>query len=319
MADRADVPSTPLVTIAVDDNGRLTVNGHEVPPVDGVDPGLLGTEVVCSDFAKPLGRPVRATAVLPHEQIQMVIHPDGRVTDVGPHQPATPAGVPPATRTQGSPLSSQADRIAAEISAARRAGRRPRHQLVVAGAGMLAAATTLVVVWDQRGPALEKPSEAAHHPAAADVPPAQSVVESTRIRPFAVSGVRADADPGVLRLSLTALRRTTARVVVTSLEAASSAQRLSVSVGGETTRLVTLPELSPGRYEWTVHVPGQPEYAGTVRVPEPPVVEVATVDVAEETPDRESRDSGGTTTQVDPPRPIGVGTGPDYPVDPDGD
>ena len=320
MADRAEVPTTPAVTIVVDDDGRLTVNGHEVPPEAGVDPGLLGTEVVCSDFAQPLGRPVRATAVLPHEQIQMVIHPDGRVTDVAPHEAVTPAGVPPATRAQGSHLARTADRITAEVSAARHARRPPRYRLAVAGVGLVAAASALVVVWDQGGPTPNEPADGLPEPAAADVPPAQSVIEATRIRPFAVSEVHAETDPGVLRLSVTTQRRTPARVVVTPLAGAADAERLDLSVQRATTRLVTVPELEPGRYEWSVEVPGQPRYSGVVEVPEEPAVEAAPDTGIDEAPASDDGSGAGTTGgQDDPPRPIGVGTGPDHPVDPDGD
>lgn len=317
MADRADVPQTPLVTIAVDADGRLTVNGHDVPLEAGVDPGLLGTEVVSTDFAQPLGRPVRAIAMLPDEQIQMVVHPDGRVTDAEPHRPDTPIGVPPATRTQHVPFA--ADRIAAEVSAARHAGRRPRSQVVLAGAGVIAAAAGLVVVWDQRGPALDPPADAVPKPAAAAVAPEQPVLEATRIRPFAVSQVRAATEPGVLRLSVTAQRRTTARVVVAPLRGSAEAERLNVTVERAANQLVTLPELSPGRYEWTVDVPGQPLYSGVVRVPEMPAVEVVTVAVTNETPEQDDSGSANTGGQDDPPRPIGVGSGPNHPVDPDGD
>lgn len=320
MADRADVPMTPLVTIAVDADGRLTVNGHDVPLEPGADPGLQGTEIVCSDFARPLGRPVRAIAMLPDEQIQMVIHPDGRVTDAQPHRPDTPFGVPPATRAPGRHIPLASDRIAAEVRAARHAGRRPRYQVVVAGAGLVVAAAGLVVVWDQRVPVLDPPADAVPKPAAAAVVSEQPVLASTRIRPFAVSEVRAAVDPGILRLSVTAQRRTTATVVVTPLDGAAGAERLRVAVERATDQQVTLPELSPGRYEWTVDVPGQPRSSGVVRVPEAPPVEVMTVAVRDETPSSDDDSRPGTGGgQADVPRPIGVGAGPDHPVDPDGD
>ena len=87
MADRVGVPPNPLVTIEVDEFGRLTINGHDVSYDGTGDPRQVANEVVCMDFAQPLGRPVRALATLPHEQVRLVIHPDGRVTDVEP-QPA---------------------------------------------------------------------------------------------------------------------------------------------------------------------------------------------------------------------------------------
>ena len=257
--------------------------------------------------------------MLPDEQIQMVIHPDGRVTDAQPHRPDTPFGVPPATRAQGRHVPFASDRIAAEVRAARHAGRRPRYQVVVAGVGLVAAAVGLVVVWHQRVPVLDPPADAVPKPAAAAVVPEQPVLASTRIRPFAVSEVRAAVDPGVLRLSVTAQRRTTARVVVTPLEGAAGAERLRVAVERAVDQQVTVLELSPGRYEWTVDVPGQPRYSGVVRVPETPV-EVVTVAVRNETPASDDDNRSGTGDgQADVPRPIGVGAGPDHPVDPDGD
>ena len=330
MADRAEVPSSPLVTIVVDDRGRITINGHDVPHDGSVDPGLLATDVVSADFARPLGRPVRALVTLPNEQIRMVIHPDGRVTEVEPHQPATPEGVPPATRAQGWLATRDAHRAAAEVSAARHASRRRRYPLVVSGAGAIAAATALLVVWDQRAPASDPAAEPSTRVAAGEVPPFQPVVEATLIRPYAVSDVSAEAEPGALTLTMATQRGTSARVVVTRLDGSADDRRLKLTIRRATDRLVTVADLEPGRYRWRVVVPGQPPHTGLVEVPAVPApVEVVPVVVEEEPTDQPADDPAGETADSgsspapdgggDAQQPVGVSDGPDHPVDPDGD
>jgi hypothetical protein len=327
MADRAEVPSNPLVTIAVDDRGRIAINGHDVPHDGTDDPRRMATDIVSADFAQPLGRPVRAIATLPGEELLMVIHPDGRVSDIEPHRPATPAGVPPATRAAPAWVAGDANPVAAEIAAARHAGRRRRYPLVVGGAVVIAAAAALVVVWDQRAP-LDHDDDPATATAdltptiaAASVAPVQPVLESTPIRPFAVSDISAKATPEGLNLTVAARRRTPARVVVVPLEGSTGAQRLTVTIRSATDRLVTVPGLEPGRYRWKVVVPGQPRQTGVVEVPEPPEETVTvpiTEDVAPE-PDQGGDPRPGRDDGDDVRQPVGVSNGPNHPVDPDGD
>jgi len=329
MTERAEVPPHPLVTIEIDDDDRLTINGHDVPHNDSSDPHQFATEIVRTDFAVPLGRPVRALATLEHELIQMVVHPDGRVTDVEPHRPATPAGVPPATRAQARVAAGDVDSVAAEVAAAHRAGRR-RYPVAVAGAGAIAAVAALVVVWNQRDPATDSPpaSAARTQDAAAEVTPAQPVIESERIRPRAVSDVHAEARPRILRLSVTTQRKTTARVEVSPVATPAAPRQFSLSIQSATTRLITVASLAPGRYRWQVLVPGQPPYSGVIRIPAlPPPDEDATIQ--DEAP-AEAPEDGGTGSDSTAPsggdggtnevqQPTGVSDGPNQPVDPDGD
>lgn len=342
MADRAEVPPSPLVTITVDDDGRVAINGHDVPHRGSVDPRQVATEVVCSDFAQPLGRPVRAIATLPHEQVRMIIHPDGHITDVERHQFATPTGVPPATRARAWLSARDADRIAAEVAAARHAGRHRRHPLFAAGAGAIVAGVALVTVWQQRsGPdpaAVVAPPPPA--PAADAAPPAQTVHESVPLRPVAVSGVSAEARAGELRLSIAAQRRTPVRLSVVPVADPAAEQRLDLSIQGQAQRVVTVSDLEAGRYRWVVRVPGQPDHTGVTRVPGAPETEpntgLDTVPVTYDPPTSPgtSGGSGGAADEGpaggdgkpsrgsdpgDRPALTGVGTGPNQPVDPDGD
>ncbi len=326
MTDHGAVPPSPLVAIEVDDQDRLTINGHEVPHGD-VDPRLVATDVVRADFAQPLGRPVRALATLPTGQVRMVIHPDGRVTHVEEHRPASPSGVPPAMRAQSWLAAREADRIvAAEIYAARHAGRRRRYPVVLAGAAALALGATLVVLLTQRGPVADEPAAASPPASAPEIQaaPPQSVIESPEIRPIAVSGVSVETDPREIRLEIAAQRRTTVMVVLTPLDGSASPQGQTLMIHRAADRVVTVSDLDPGRYRWQVTVPGQPSKTGVVQVPDvPPVEEPVVVVPVVSTP--EQTDTGGSGAQpvrhapADPPRPTGVSDGPNHPVDPDGD
>ncbi len=319
------MPSNPLVTIEVDDRGRLTINGHVVAH-DDADPRRVATEIVRADFAQPLGRPVRALATLPNGQLRMVIHPDGRVTNVEEHRPTSPAGVPPATRAQTWLAAREADRVvAAEIYAARHAGRRRRYPVVLAGTAAVAAGAALVLLLTQRGPSVDEPTAAAPSEPAdvIEAAPPQSLVESSEIRPVAISGVMVETEPHELRLEIAAQRRTSVMVVVTPLDGSGSPQGQTLTIQGAVERVVTVTDLDPGRYRWQVMVPGQPSRTGVARVPaEPPVEAPVVVVPIVSTP--EQTDTGGTARpqrdeRDDPPRPTAVSDGPNYPVDPDGD
>lgn len=317
MTDRAAVPPSPVVTIEVDDDGRLTINGHDVPH-DAADPRQVATDVVRTDFAQPLGRPVRVVASLPEEQTRMVVHPDGQVSDVEPHRPATPAGVPPATRAQGWLAARDAARVAAEATAARHAARRRPYPVVAGGIAAAAAGAAFVALVVSQGDPTTDGSTAAQLPntAAADVPPAQSVIESTEIRPIAVSVVTARTTPGVLRLSVAAQRRTTARLVLTPLDGSAKPQRLALSLIDEADQ-VTVPDLAPGRYRWQLRVPGELSQTGVASVPAEPPPTVVTVPVTNVAPEQPS--SGGRDDHTDRPETTGVSDGPNRPTDPDGD
>ncbi|MDQ4052594.1 MAG: hypothetical protein M3237_07820, partial [Actinomycetota bacterium] len=195
--------------------------------------------------------------------------------------------------------------------------------------GAIAAATALLVVWDQRAPATDPAAEPSTRVAAGEVPPFQPVVEAPPpIRPYAVSGVSAEADPGTLTLTVATRSRTPVRVVVTPLEGSAAAERLALTIRRATDRLVTVPDLAPGRYRWDVLVPGQPPHTGVVEVPPVPApVEVVPVAVAAEPTDPATGDTGDGEGSAPAPdgdggdvrQPIGVSSGPNHPVDPDGD
>jgi hypothetical protein len=347
MADREEVPGNPLVLVEIDSAGRLIINGYEVPSDGTVDPRQLAVAVVCSDFARPLGRPVRALVDQPHGETTLVVHPDGRVSDVQAPQTAapqtatpqtakqaTPHGVPPATRAQAWLAGRDADRAAAEAVPARHLARRRRYPVAVAGGALVALGLGLVVFWTNNDPVSDPADQAAPRPPSdvVDAAPDQPIVRPQVIRPIAVSGVTAEASPGVIRLDVAAQRRTTVTVVVTRLERSASPQGLTLSVGGEDNQLVTVPDLEPGKYRWEVMVPGQPRHSGVVQVPEDPPAEVTTVPVVStpEEPDTSEPDTSEPDTEpvpeepaahepVDPPQPEGVHDGPNHPVDPDGD
>jgi hypothetical protein len=335
MADREEVPSNPLVLVEIDGKGRLIINGYDVPTDGTVDPRQLAVAVVCSDFARPLGRPVRALVDQPHGETTLVVHPDGRVTDVvapmavatQAPSPATPQGVPPAMRAQGWLAAREADRVvAAEIYAARHAGRRRRYPAAVAGGALVVLGVGLVVFWANNNPEPDPAGQAAPRPAsdvADELPPEQPIVRSDALRPVAVSGVNVETEPELIRLEIAAQRRTTAMVVVTPLDGSASPQGQTLTIHGAGARLVSVADLAPGRYEWQVVVPGQPSQTGVVRVPAvPPPVEVVVVPIIStpEQPDTEEPEAPPANEQpADLPQPTGVHNGPNAPVDPDGD
>jgi hypothetical protein len=342
MADREEVPGNPLVLVEIDTTGRLIINGYEVPSDGKVDPRQLAVAVVCSDFARPLGRPVRALVDQPHGETTLVVHPDGRVSDVvAPTAetpqvaaPTTPQGVPPATRAQGWLAARDADRAAADAIPARHLARRRLYPAAVAGVALVALGLGLVVFWTNNDSVPDSADQAAPRPPSdvVEVAPEQPVVRSRVLRPVAVSGVTAAAAPGVIRLDVAAQRRTTVTVVVTRLERAASPQGLTLSVGGADDQLVTVPDLEPGKYRWEVMVPGQPRHSGVVQVPADPPAEVTVVPVGStpaqpdtSEPEPSEPDTSEPETQPAPeeptdlPQPEGVHDGPNHPVDPDGD
>jgi hypothetical protein len=292
MADPADVPSSPSVRTGVDRRGRL------------------------------------------------VVHRGGRGADPGPQGSASPAGVPPATRAQG--------RIFAPAPKGRHVRRRRRRPMVVAAVGTVAAGAALAGIWVQRdtapGESTAAPPPAG--PAGVGLAPAQQVIESTLIRPVAVAGVSARTTPSVLLLRIDAQHETAARVLVAPLDGTAPARRLTLSIRGATERSVTLPDLASGRYRWQVLVSGQPGHTGTVMVPAPPppvatapvpvfdevtdqVTDQVTDEVTDEvtdqsgTADARTRSDGGGSDGgrggEDPQQLTGVSSGPNRPVDPDGD
>ncbi len=262
MADPEEVPSNPLVLVEIDGSGRLIINGYEVPTDGTVDPRQLAVDVVCSDFARPLGRAVRALVDQPHGETTLVVHPDGRVTDVvaplaaaaQAAPPATPQGVPPATRAAGWLAAREADRIvAAEIYAARHAGQRRRYPAAaaVAGGALVALGVGLAIFWTDNDPLPDPPGQAAPRQASDvvdEVPPEQPIVRSDALRPVAVSGVTVQTAPQVIRLEIAAQRRTTAMVVVTPLDGSASPQGQTLTIHGAGDRQVSVPDLTPGRY-----------------------------------------------------------------------
>lgn len=240
--------------------------------------------------------------------------------------------------------------------------------MVVAAIGTVAAGAALASIWVQRDAAPGQ-STAAPPPAGSagvGLAPAQQIIESTLIRPVAVSGVSARATPSVLLLRIDAQHGTAARVLVAPVDGTAPARRLTLSIRRATERSVILPDLASGRYRWQVLVSGQPGHSGTVMVPAPPppvattpvpvidaVPDQVTDEVAAEVTDEVTEQSGTAEARTrsddngtddggtdgggtdgggsdgggsdggrggeDPPQLTGVSSGPNRPVDPDGD
>jgi uncharacterized membrane protein YgcG len=221
--------------------------------------------------------------------------------------------------------------------------------MVVAAVGTVAAGAALASIWVQRdtapGQSTAAPPPAG--PAGVGLAPAQPIIESTMIRPVAVSGVSARAKPSVLLLRIDAQHETAARVLVAPLDGTAPTRRLTLSIRRATERSVTLPDLASGRYRWQVLVSGQPGHTGTIMVPAPPppvattpvpVFDAVPEQVTDQVPDQVAEQSGTADARTrsdgggsdgggsdggrggeDPPQLTGVSSGPNRPVDPDGD
>jgi hypothetical protein len=317
-----------MVRIAIDGGGRVSINGHDVPNEGDLTPLEFAVEIVSSDFAEPLGRPVQALATDADEQALLVIDPDGRVTDVAPHPVATPEGVPPAVRTQGR----HSDQVLEASAGAAPDGTRPRRRrypVLIAGGAAVALAAG--VLWTQRAPSADTstpsgdPTRAVAGTTAtapdqvAEVDlPAQPVVESDVLRPRAVSGVVAQARPGSIRLRFTAVRRTPVTVAVVHVGQTDAVRRrVTLETGSQ---VVTISGLEAGRHRWRVEVAGQRPMTGVLAVstdqealPEeapPPDAPATGTGTGDGDGDR-NNDEGG--------RLVGTSEPPTAPVDPDGD
>ena len=96
---------------------------------------------------------------------------------------------------------------------------------------------------------------------------------ATRLARVAVADVGLRTAPGSLQLALESTRRTPVAILVKPVDTgtAPEARRLSLSIRAATTREVTVDDLAPGRYRWTVRAPGQRRLTGFADVPAVPV------------------------------------------------
>ena len=179
--------------------------------------------------------------------------------------------------------------------------------------------------------------------AAEDAPPAAAVVGATRLARVAVADVGSRTAPGSLLLALESTRRTPVAILVRPVAAGTAPEprRLSLSIRTATTREVTVDDLEPGRYRWTVRAPGQRRLTGYADVPAPPPPPTAVVPVVQQptpveqpppstAPPADQGGSGGgdpggqggstpvpTEVPTGPSGPLDPGDGPSAPCDPD--
>ena len=158
-----------------------------------------------------------------------------------------------------------------------------RAALLALAAGVataiVVAAVAITIGSGPRGPSpstadLRAASGAGQESTAPDTePPAPEVVGATRLARVAVADVGLRTAPGSLQLALESTRRTPVAILVKPVgtDTAPEARRLRLSIRAATTREVTVDDLAPGRYRWTVRAPGQRRLTGYADVPAVPV------------------------------------------------
>lgn len=82
MSESSSVPPHPVVSIKVGVDGTVEVDGEVVQRDGSHDAYSVAVHAAAVRVAQPLGRPVRAIAADADGRTELIVHPDGRATDI---------------------------------------------------------------------------------------------------------------------------------------------------------------------------------------------------------------------------------------------
>lgn len=328
--DQALVPPHPVVEIVVSGDA-VTVDGVVVDrgSAGGPDEAVamhLGIHAAARQVAQQLGRPVRAILRTDGDEKQLVIHPDGSVSDVEDTFPIVSLLAPAGARG------------ALIVRHTRRPDTtklRARRKDIAVRVAYVALATVLIggIIVEARDD-LDQPEVSAgpdeELPTLSEVEPppvtSRTIAEGSRLERLpGIGDVEVRPDRGGFRLEVTTERALQVKVRATKLNGNDGVRMWTLKTDKAATRALTVDDLDAGAYRWVVQSPGEEPVMGRVLVqPEPEEPEVITVSTpAEPEPvapppttdtggqtggNNDGGGGGGTDSKVQ---------GPTKPIDPD--